>query len=174
MRSSVIAITGTPGTGKTQVSRVLAKRLHYRHLELNRAIVKCKLYSGYDRKRKSYIADMRKVTAYVKETIKENPNIIVDSHLAHELPRVLIGKVVILRCRPDELKRRLKAKGWNKAKVEENVEAEMIGVIAYEARKRHRNAIEVDATHGPAIRIAVRVEKALKGKPKTKPIDWLR
>jgi len=174
MRSSVIAITGTPGTGKTQVSRVLARRLHYRHLELNRAIVKYKLYSGYDRKRRSYIADMRKVTGYVKAFVKQNPATIVDSHLAHELPSALVSRVVILRCRPDELKRRLKAKGWSKAKVEENVEAEMIGVIAYEARKRHRNAMEVDATRGPATRIAVRVERALKSRPKSRPIDWLR
>jgi len=169
-----IAITGTPGTGKTQVSSVLARRLRYRHLELNRVIVKRKLYSGYDRKRKSYIADMRKVTAYVKKFVNDNPNTIIDSHLAHELPHALVSKMVVLRCRPDELKRRLKAKGWDKAKVEENVEAEMIGVIAYEARKRHRNAIEVDATHGPAAKIATRVEKALKGRAKNRQIDWLK
>jgi len=171
---TVIVLTGTPGTGKTAVARLLAKRLGYRHLELNRAIARHRLYSGWDRTRRTYIADMRRVTRYVKKFVTRATNTVVESHLAHELPSQLVDRVVVLRCRPEVLRARLNAKGWPKLKVDENVEAELIGLIAWEARQRHRGVVEVDATRGPVASIAERVQKALKGETKSRPIDWLK
>ncbi|MFH0829649.1 MAG: adenylate kinase family protein [Candidatus Aenigmatarchaeota archaeon] len=175
MRASVIALTGTPGTGKTTVAKIVAKRTGWTHLDLNKEIVRRKLYSGYDHKRKSYIADMKKVTAFVKEFVAKENGVIVDGHLSHNLPANVVDEVIILRCSPAVLKKRLEGKKWPKEKVAENVEAERIGIVAWEARKNHRNITEIDTTRAGQEAVATKIEKALKGRPpKGKDIEWLK
>lgn len=149
-----IALTGTPGTGKTTLSRLLAKKTKFRVLYLNKAVVRYKLYSGYDRERKTYVADIKKINDFVKKRTKKG-DWIIDSHLSHLLSPKIIDKVIVLRCDTKELERRLRRKHWSKKKIEENVEAEMIGVIAWEARK-HKIVLEVDATKPKAIKKIIR------------------
>ncbi|MEM5804422.1 MAG: adenylate kinase family protein [Candidatus Aenigmatarchaeota archaeon] len=162
----IIAVTGTPGTGKTVAARLLARRLGCELLELNREIVKRKMYSSYDRKRRTFVADMAKVRAFVRQYAKGRACLIVDSHLSHDLKA---DKVIVLRCRPDVLAKRLKARGWPVAKVRENVEAEMFGVISEEAR-----GYEIDTTRLTPRRAAAEMERVLKTKGKGyKRIDWV-
>jgi len=173
--ASVIAITGTPGTGKTTVAKELAKRTGWIHLNLNKEIVRRKLYSGYDRERKSYIADTRCVSAFVKGFVARKEGVIVDGQLSHNLPSDIIDKVIVLRCKPGVLKQRLEKRRWSQEKVRENVEAEMIGIIAWEARRNHKNVLELDATRASPSLLAARIEKALKGREtKGKNIEWLK
>ena len=175
MRASVVAITGTPGTGKTTVAKILAKRTGYTHLNLNKEIARRKLYSGYDHKRKSYIADMKKMTAFAKGFIAKEHAVIIDGHLSHNLPSCVVDQVIILRCSPAVLKKRLEGKKWPKEKVKENVEAERIGIVAWEARKNHGSIIEIDTTRTGPEAVATKIEKALKGRPtKGKNIEWLK
>lgn len=162
MQAFVIALTGTPGTGKSTAARLLAKRTGWKYVDLNREIVRNRLYSGYDRKRKSYITDMRRVTIFVRSLIRGETPVIIDGHLSHDLSKEIVDKVVVLRCRPEVLRKRLERKRWPKAKVDENVETEMIGLIAWEARKKHANVIELDTTKLSPLTIAIRIEKALK------------
>ena len=86
---------------------------------------------------------MGKITNFVKKRTKKG-DWIIDSHLSHLLPPKIIDKVIVLRCDPTELERRLRKKGWSRKKIQENVEAEMIGLIAWEARK-HRKVLEIDS-----------------------------
>lgn len=137
----IIAITGTPGVGKSRLSKVLSKNLGFNVLHLNREIKRHRLYSGYDKKRKTYIADMKKVDKFVKNLTSKG-DWIIDSHLSHLLPTKLVDKVIVLRCDIKELERRLKKKRWNKAKIQENIEAEMVDVISYESKK-HKKVLEI-------------------------------
>lgn len=159
-----ICITGTPGVGKTKIARALAKKLGYKRLDLNAAIKKEKLCSGYDKIRKCWIADMRKVNKYVNEKTKQG-NFIIDSHLAHLLQKRIVDIVIVLRCEPSELKKRLKRKKWSQVKINENYEAELIGLIAWEAKK-HKNVFELDTTGKGASQIVGEIEKLLKRKDK--------
>ncbi|MFQ6020875.1 MAG: adenylate kinase family protein [Candidatus Aenigmatarchaeota archaeon] len=140
-----IALTGTPGTGKTKLSKKLAKKLGYELIDLNKLIKKEKVYDDYDRKRKSYIVDIKKLNKFVRKIIKDN--VIIDSHLSHYLPQRLIDVVIVLRCKPEVLKKRLKNKKWNKEKIRENYEAELIGLISYEAKQLHKKVYEIDTTN---------------------------
>ncbi len=158
----LVLITGTPGTGKTAVSKILVRRLGIGLLHLNKAIIKKKLYSGYDKKRKTHIVDQKKINSFVRKWVKENKTGIIESHLAHELPPGLVRLVIVLRCDPEVLRRRLESKGWNKRKTEENVEAEIIGLIAYEARKRHGKIVEVNTTRKKPVEVARKIERLLK------------
>ena len=45
----MIALTGTPGTGKSSIAKKLAKKLGYELIDLNDVIKKKKLYEKYDK-----------------------------------------------------------------------------------------------------------------------------
>lgn len=167
----IIALTGTPGCGKTTLSKLLAKKLGFNLLELNKKIKEKKLYSGYDKKRGTYIIDPTKVRRFVnRETKKEDW--IIDSHLSHFLN---VDFVIVLRCNPEELKKRLKIKKWKKDKIEENVEAELIGVISYEARKKHKLVFDVDTTGKGVNKVVETIEDILKrkGDKYKSAINWI-
>ncbi len=140
-----ITLTGTPGTGKTSVARALEKK-GWLHLELNKLVKKEKLYSGYDKKRKTWIVDEKKLRKFVADFIAKNrgKNIVIDSHLSHILPAKFFTAVFALRCDPRILEKRLKKKNWSKEKIRENVEAEIIGLIEWEARKNYKKVFSFD------------------------------
>lgn len=171
-----IVLTGTPGTGKTAAAKAVAKSLGLVHLDLSKAVKEGQLYSGYDKKRDSYIADMKKVTEFVTTFERKNKDLIIDGHVAHLLPDKLVDTVIVLRCEPNALKKRLEKKRWNRTKVDENAEAELIGIIAYEARENHKSVFEIDTTGLTMKKVAVLVERVLKGEggKYKKQIDWIK
>ena len=161
-----IAITGTPGTGKSKVAKKFASMIGYNYVDLNKEIVKYKLYSSYDRKRKTYVADMSKISKFVRLF---NSKTVFDSHLSHLLK---CDTVFVLRCSPEVLLSRLKRRHWSKQKIKENYEAELISLISYEARRKHKKVFDVDATSKTISDIARKLVLLMK-KRSNKPIDWL-
>ena len=87
-----IAVTGTPGTGKTTIAKKLAKRLDFYYLDVNRFIKRNKLYEGYDKRRKTKIVDVRKLNKALMGFIKffKNKNIENASLLKARSTRTLI------------------------------------------------------------------------------------
>ncbi len=162
-----IAITGTPGTGKTEISKKLAKKTGYKLMELNKIIRKEKLYDSYDRKRKSYVVDTKKLNRYFKKV--KDGDLIIDSHLSHFLRN--IDMVIVLRCNPGVLRKRLEKKRWGKAKIEENMEAELISVISWEARQRHKKVFDVD-TGKATVKDIQRIING-RGAKYRRQINWL-
>jgi adenylate kinase len=59
-----------------------------------------------------------------------------------------VEKVIVLRCNPKELLVRLQKKGWNREKIKENLEAEMLDIILCESISNHgqSNVFEIDTT----------------------------
>jgi len=47
----VICVSGVPGTGKTTLSKKLAKKLGFHYIDVNKIISKYRLSEGFDRKR---------------------------------------------------------------------------------------------------------------------------
>ena len=67
----LIGLTGTPGTGKTSVSRFLEKKRHWKAIHLNDLIKEEHLYTEIDEKRDTVIADMEIIREYLIKTIDE-------------------------------------------------------------------------------------------------------
>jgi adenylate kinase len=162
----MIALTGTPGCGKTEVAKILRKR-GYRVvsvLELAE-VYECVVERGDD----EIVVDVEKLAEKVHRTEFEG---IVEGHLSHLLkPEVAI----VLRCNPLILKNRLMEKGWSKEKVMENVEAELLDVILIEALESCEMVYEIDTSEKTPEEVADDVERILSGDvdnfiPKT---DWL-
>ena len=122
-----IALSGTPGTGKTKVARLLSKKLGWELIELNEMARKKNLYMGYDKKRKCSIVD---INAISRELDDLRGDFIMESHYAHEMPADI---VIILRINPGELRKRLEKRGWPNEKIEENIEAEIMEVCKNDA-----------------------------------------
>ncbi|MBI2653337.1 adenylate kinase family protein [Candidatus Woesearchaeota archaeon] len=150
-----IVVTGVPGTGKTTIAKKLAKKLNYYYVDVNKLIVKHKFSEGYDKKRKTRIVDVGKLNRfsvnYIKQlkTQKNKPKgIIIDSHLSHYLPRKYVDACIVAKCDIKELNRRLKRKKFHKAKVQENLQAEIFDVCYNEAIERKHKVIVIDTTKG--------------------------
>jgi adenylate kinase len=101
-----------------------------------------------------------------------NPTVIV-GHLAHLLP---IASVILLRCHPRELSRRLrKGRELSADERNDNVWAEATDVILFEARRRRRRIWEVDTTRRTPMQVARRIADLIdRPPPPTRRfVDWL-
>ncbi|MBE0517458.1 MAG: adenylate kinase family protein [Methanophagales archaeon] len=135
----IIAITGTPGTGKTGVCNASGLAC----MDLNSVIAEQGFYTGVDAERGSLIADLAKLKEYVRSKEKEQKRLVIEGHLAHFLnPDVAI----VLRANPLVLAGRLRQKGFPPQKIQENVEAETLDIILAEAVERCEVVYEVDTS----------------------------
>lgn len=167
----ILAISGTPATGKTTVAEILVKNLNqgikkasdkYKLVALNKLAEQQKAQVGYDSKRHSKIVGMAKLKAALKELSKKHANIVIEGHFAHLLPSDIL---IILRCEPKALEKRLKAKYDWPTKITENAEAELMGIITEEALPLHKigTIFEVDTTERTAKQTAATVQDIVEG-----------
>lgn len=141
----IISLTGTPGTGKTSISRFLRKN-NINIIDLNKIINKNKSLWKIDYKRNTLIIDIKKLNNLIKNESINNNIILIDGHLSHLLSN--IDKVILLRCQPKELINRLKKRKWKNNKIIENVEAEILDIILCECVNKYskKNIFEIDTT----------------------------
>jgi len=147
----VIIVTGSVGTGKTTFSKKLSKKLGYPVLDVNKFIKDKKLQEGYDKKKKCYIVDTKKLNKEIlKELKKVKANkpkgVIIDSHLSHYLPSKYVDLCYVTKCSLKTLEKRLKKKKYSKDKIRENLDCEIFDVCLNEAlEKRHKiKIVETD------------------------------
>ena len=173
----LIALTGTPGTGKTTVSKIL-RESGFETVDLNEVALSKDFLISTDKKRDTKIVDVDKLNKYVKECYTKKDIVFIEGHLSHLLKSV--DKIIVLRCHPDLLKKRLSKKGWKKEKINENVEAEILDIILCESIDIHpeKNVFEIDATDKSTNNVAsVIMEIINENFPSTKKynignIDW--
>jgi adenylate kinase len=86
----------------------------------------------------------------------------VEGHIAHLLP---CDRIVVLRCRPDELKKRLAQRKYHEAKIRENAEAEALDVCLIETVEAFdpSQIFELDTTGHDAGYCADRIEGFYRG-----------
>ena len=120
-----VAISGTPGTGKTTISTIL-KDEGFNVLALEKIAEKYDCLGELDISDNSKPIDIELLISKLKDDWSIMPeNItIIDGHLSHLLP---CDQTIILRCKPDILETRLERRGYSKEKIQGNVEWELIG-----------------------------------------------
>jgi len=136
----IISISGTPGTGKTTVAELLAKKTGWKLVRLNELAKQGSFYSGYDPIRHVPVIDVKRLKTEIR---KMKGNLILEAHYSHEIPSDL---VIILRTNPKVLRKRMRKKGWRIDKIEENVQAEIMEECKIEAIELKRKIKEIDTS----------------------------
>lgn len=167
MTDQRVAVTGTPGTGKTSATEALSEE--YDVIHLNEVIREHGLAERRDEQRDSLIADLDAVREWLGDW-----GGIVESHLAHHLDA---DCVVVLRCRPDVLEQRLRERGESDESARENAESEALDVILSEAVDRHgEDAVyEIETTDRSPADVAAEIEAAIAGdrEPAAGDVDFV-
>jgi len=94
--------------------------------------------------------------------------------LPYVVPASKLRRVVVLRCDPSILKRRLEERKYGEAKVVQNVQAELIGVVSAESFDRFgAKASEYDTSTTSPEEAAKDIARVFKGRrPAMGRIDW--
>jgi len=157
-----IAVTGTPGTGKTTVSKLFEQE-GYELVDLTQ-FVKDKGLG--EQGEKEFEVDTEKMV----KALKDEEFDVIEGHLAHHVP---IDICIVLRTRPDVLRERLNERDYSDQKVEENVQSEALDVILSEAVEEQDVVIEVDTTDkGPEQVFELIKEKIDEGESDYGNFDW--
>lgn len=153
-----VAVTGTPGTGKTTASALLEERLEPPVIHLTELIETEDLYTTVDEDRDSLVADI----AAIEEELAPHEDAIIESHLAHHLPA---DRVVVLRCHPAELERRLADRGMAEQSITENAESEALDGILVEAIEVHdtESVFEIETTDRSPEAVADEIQAVYTG-----------
>ena len=179
MMCRVIAISGTPGTGKTTVAKILAKRLNAQILELSEVVRKQGLVSAEDFERQTLIADLEKLEQYLVKVLEQSSQqFIVVGHYADIVPDHVLDILLILRSHPKQLAQRLQQRSWSQAKILENLQAEILGECTAQSLRQHpQNKIfEIDTTQRSLEEVADIIKEILAGEKKSYSvgkISWL-
>lgn len=159
-----IALTGTPGTGKTSVARELEKK-GFEVIDLTGFVKENSLGTPGD----EFEVDVPEMVEALEEREFE-ADTVIEGHLAHHYPAEFC---VVLRCQPDELSERLESRGYSEEKIDENVESEALDLILQQAVAEQQNVIEVDTTGREAAEVAEEVRKRIeKEETGYGEVDW--
>ncbi len=175
----IVIISGTPGTGKTTIAKILSKALNGKLIDINQKVVENQFYT-LDSERETKIADIQKLEKHLVKLIQEinSEYIIVEGHYADILPDELVYRAIILRTHPEILRDRLEQKKYSRTKISENLQAEILGVCsshAYESYEAHKvyeintSKMSIDKT----INILISIIKNDKSNYHLEKIDWL-
>lgn len=161
-----VAVTGTPGVGKTSACAKVRSLPVYHVSDL---VEMFGVATGYDRKRRTREVDVAKLA---KKIAKLEGDMILEGHFSHMLnPDIAI----VLRCSPSVLEARLRKKGWPEMKIRENVEAEAVDVVLIEALENVPEVLEIDTTKMSDVQVARAIDSIVKGerqKYRVGHVDW--
>ncbi len=163
-----VALTGTPGVGKSSVARRLAKR--FRVVEVGDLALEVGAATGRGR---AVVVDVPKLARALGRTGRVRPVDLVVGHLAHLLP---VREAIVLRCHPVDLARRLtRARRGTPTERRANVVCEATDVILSEVVRRKIPVFEIDTTGRSVESVARAVARRLAhgGPARRGTVDWL-
>lgn len=161
-----LAITGSPGAGKTTLAGLLA--------ELGRKVVAvddwAREHDAVAGRDETDDADVIDVDALARAPLPDG--IVIEGHLSHYLP---VDEVWVVRCDPRILRQRLHDRGYPPAKVDENVEAEAMDLVLQEALASGARVVQRDGSRRSPQELLSAFDAIRPGAAKRhdlEPVDW--
>ncbi|SPC66601.1 related to FAP7 - involved in the oxidative stress response [Ustilago sp. UG-2017b] len=193
-----IVITGTPGTGKSTHSSLLAStytrsgcstRHPLRQIDIGALVKSEGFYTEYLQEWQSYQVDEDQLLDHLEpltgnkapeplgsqhfnqhdlqaakhsQESEERGGLILDWHTCDVWPERWIDLVVVLRCDHGVLWERLEKRGYPINKIQENNEAEIMGVVADDARQSYPEEAVVELTSEETGHVEQNVERIVQ------------
>ena len=156
---SGIFITGTPCTGKTTI----ASKLNGHVIKVNELAISHNFIEGIDENKGYKIINIDKLSKHIYEMIQDSDELLIfEGHVTHLCRGA--DKVIVLRVRPDILQERLKSRNYSQSKINENLEAEALGVCSFEAYEEYGDdVVELDLSDMSLDEAVGLVDKAIRG-----------
>jgi adenylate kinase len=158
-----IGITGTPGTGKSTVSRELEGKI----VDLSEYVREEKI--AEENEEGELEVDLEELGDNTPEE-PEDQDLILEGHLAHFLD---LDHCIVLRTSPDLLENRLNERDYSSEKVQENLESEKLDLILSQAVENQEKVYEIDTSEKNAEEVAEEIRSALEEeKERYGIVDW--
>ena len=178
-KGTAILVTGTPGTGKTTVSRLLTRELQACYVHPRSLLRRKDVDYTYDENRRTRTVSLARLrNALHERAALVNRGLVIDSHIVPEIgasPR--LARAIVLRCDPIVLRRRLENKRWSKSKISENLQAEILDICLWDAVKSYgwRKVLEIDTTKRTPTQVVHWIMKDVHARQTQKQpkVDWL-
>ena len=141
----VVAVTGTPGAGKSLFAKQLAGMAHRaRIIEINDIVAKHGLYSGTDRFG-SRIVKIGALNAALKREVRNSSGLVLV--VGHLVPELDAGQriTVVLRLKLKSLIMRLRRRHYQKGKIDENVIAEALDYCGIKVAGKCKEVYEAES-----------------------------
>jgi len=158
-----IGVTGTPGTGKSTISKHLSGKVvdikgYMEENNLGTKNENGEIEIGIEKLRKNTPEE------------PQNQDLILEGHLAHFLD---LDYCIVLRCNPEELRERLSKRDYTQTKIEENIESEKMDLILSQAVQNQEKVFEVDTSSRDIQEVVMEVQEGIKEKKDRKGVvDW--
>ncbi len=175
----VIAISGTPGTGKSAVGTLLSQQLDLELIEIGQIIKDFELHQGMDPQRETLIADIDRLQEYLNRLLgSQQKELIITGHFSDIVPDKFLKVLIVLRCHPLTLLERLHKREWASEKILENIQAEILGECTSQALANHsyQKIFEINTTTLSTQQVAKIITDILNEKGKQHnvgKISWL-
>ncbi|TFF91442.1 hypothetical protein EU545_04050 [Candidatus Thorarchaeota archaeon] len=172
----IIAIGGTPCTGKTTIAKQLGEALGREVINLGDVAIESGCITEEDLQRDTTVIDEDCLVEALMDLLQDREDdLIIEGHYIDLVPWSSLDFTVVLRTHPDILRERLQARGYSEPKVAENVEAEVFGACQLDALDSFGEefVFEIDTSEiSPEEAVRMIVGFLDTDKP-AKRIDWM-
>ena len=162
-----IVITGNPGVGKHTVTAKLSDKLNLQTIDVNKIA-----------KDENIIEDSIEVDTKKLEKVfdgKFYKNKIIVGHLSpYILKKKDVRIMIVLRRSPYELQKVYEKRNYSSEKITENIESEILGVIAHDALKKFQEKVfQINTTNTAINKTVEKILNVIRNGKGNEMVDWL-
>ena len=138
----IIAVTGTPGSGKSTVARMLAEKIGAELVGVNEFIRERKLATRYEKDGTAVVGINLLEREINKELLKRKGIVVIEGHLLCEL-KIRNSCIIIVREHLPTIISRLKKRGYSISKIRDNIVSEATDYCGINASLNYERSIEL-------------------------------
>ncbi len=146
MKKAII-ITGTPGTGKTEIAKEVSLLLKKNLICTTEEAKKASLMQEFDKIRETYPVDVDLLVEHLIKIIKESEEeLIIEGHLSHFLPAKYVSLCIVCTTELQTLKKRLLERNYSENKIKDNLDSEIFETCLTESMEENHNIEKIDTS----------------------------